>query len=171
TLALPPSGRQRSASTTGGIDTFVDELIEHRLMGREGLNAELGVETGRGSQTIGTARLLLGQYQALGLDGPFRTFRTTQDVLDDRGSVWIRYGEPTRMVSSSGGEALQVWAYEQCTPPLFLLFREAKFDGQAGASRLVPSLSNIAGRFRAQSCGIEQSLCAVRTTNEDQRYD
>ena len=171
TLALPPSGRQRSASTTGGIDTFVDELIEHRLMGREGLNAELGVETGRGSQTIGTARLLLGQYQALGLDGPFRAFRTTQDVLDDRGIVWIRYGEPTRMVSSSGGEALQVWAYDQFSPPLILQFREENFDGQAGASRLVPSLINIAGRFRDQFCGIEQSLCAVRTTNEDQRYD
>ncbi len=161
TLSLPPSGRQMSSSTTGGIDTFQDLLLERRMMGNEGLAIEI-VEGKAGNETpVTDARLLTGQFQAMGLGGPFRAFRTTQEVLDDRGIVWIRYGKPTQIVSSAGGEALQVWAYDNITPRLVLQFREENFDGQVGASRLVPTLIDVAGRFRDQFCGIECSLCST----------
>lgn len=191
TLALPPSGRQIAASTTGGIDTFVDELIERRMSGAEGLSFEEdAVMAGKaatnetaeplgGRETQGGAiaaqitdgQQMASQMKALGLGGPFRSFRTTQDVLDDRGVVWIRYGKPDKIVSSSGGVAMQVWAYDHIEPRLVLQFQEENFVGQAGASRLVPTLINVAGRFRDQFCGIEPSLCAVNTSSEDLRYN
>ncbi len=159
TLSLPPSGRQMSSSTTRGIDTFDDYLLESRMMGNEGLALEIA-EGGLGPVT--DARLLTGQFQAMKIGGPFRAFRTTQEILDDRGIVWIRYGKPTKIVSSAGGEALQVWAYDNITPRLVLQFREEDFDGQVGASRLVPTLIDVAGRFRDQFCGIERPLCSTR---------
>ncbi len=184
TLALPPSGRQLAASTTGGIDTFVDELIERRMSGAEGLSYEQdAVALGKGQLAAGDKAagaaadritdglLIASQMMALGLGGPFRAFRTTQDVLDDRGVVWIRYGKPDKIVSSSGGKAMQVWAYDHIEPRLVLQFQEENFVGQAGATRLVPTLINEAGRFRDQFCGIEPSLCAVKTGSEDLRYN
>ncbi|HET9066508.1 MAG TPA: hypothetical protein VFN22_11875 [Gemmatimonadales bacterium] len=191
TLALPPSGRQISASTTGGIDTFVDELIERRMSGAEGVSFEQdavmagkavsntsdeplgGRETQAGAiaAQITDGLLIASQMKALGLGGPFRAFRTTQDVLDDRGVVWIRYGKPDKMVSSAGGVAMQVWAYDHIEPRLVLQFQEENFVGQAGATRLVPTLLNVAGRFRDQFCGIEPSLCAVNTSSEDLKYN
>lgn len=191
TLALPPSGRQLAASTTGGIDTFVDELIERRMNGSEGLSFEqdaimagkAGTNTtdeplgGRETQLgalaaqVTDGQLIASQMKALGLGGPFRAFRTTQDVLDDRGVVWIRYGKPDKLVSSAGGKAMQVWAYDHIEPRLVLQFQEENFVGQAGATRLVPTLINEAGRFRDQFCGVEPSLCAAITSDPSSRYD
>lgn len=163
TLQLPPSGRQRSASTTGGIDTFFDLVLDQRLGSLEG---EILGET---NPEIRTATLAADQYKALGLDSPFRAFRTTQEVLDDRGIVWIRYGKPTRMAASVGGEALQVWAYDNVSPRLVVQFREENFTGQVSASRLVSSLINMPARFRDQFCGIEASLCAANTASPETR--
>lgn len=161
TLSLPPSGRQKSSSSMGGLDNFEDYLLERRMMGNEGLEIEIAEGVGGGKSPVTDARLLTGQFQAMGLGGPFRAFRTSQEVLDDRGIVWIRYGKPTQIVSAAGGEALQVWAYDNVEPRLVLQFREENFDGQVGASRLVPSLIDVAGRFRDQFCGIERSLCST----------
>lgn len=180
TLALPPSGRQIAASTTGGIDTFVDELIERRMNGAEGLSYEQDLATAASDGKLDSSTeyrqvtdglAIASQMKALGLGGPFRTFRTTQDVLDDRGVVWIRYGKPDKIVSSSGGKAMQVWAYDHIEPRLVLQFQEENFVGQAGATRLVPTLINEAGRFRDQFCGIEPSLCAAITSDPSSRYD
>lgn len=184
TLALPASGRQVVASSTGGIDTFVDELIERRMSGAEGLSFQQGqVRAGQDNlaggdrslavdaNVVTTGMLMASQFKAIGLDGPFRAFRTTQEQLDDRGVVWIRYGKPDKIVSSAGGEAMQVWAYDRIEPRLVLQFREENFVGQAGATRLVPSLLNVAGRFRDQFCGVEASLCAMITSSEDQKYN
>lgn len=180
TLALPPSGRQIASSTTGGIDTFVDELLARRMNGAEGLSylqdlevaaADGGVGSGSDAQAVAAALANASQMKALGLDGPFRSFRTTQDVLDDRGVVWIRYGKPDKMVSSAGGLAMQVWSYERLKPRLVVQFQEENFDGQVGATRLVPSLISAAGRFRDQFCGIEPSLCAMVTSDPSSTYN
>ncbi len=180
TLVLPPSGRQLAASTTGGIDTFVDELIERRMNGAEGLSYEQDLAAAASDGKVASSTeyrqvtdglAITSQMKALGLGGPFRAFRTTQDVLDDRGVVWIRYGKPDKIVSSAGGKAMQVWAYDHIEPRLVLQFQEENFVGQAGATRLVPTLINEAGRFRDQFCGIEPSLCAAITSDPSSRYD
>ncbi|MGE3496106.1 MAG: hypothetical protein AB7N73_15530 [Gemmatimonadales bacterium] len=160
TLALPPSGRHQLASRTGGVDTFVDELLARALTSAEGLETTATDDTD----------LVLAQMRSIGLNGPFRAFRTAQEVLDDRGIVWIRYGEPDKLVTSVGGEQMQVWAYERIQPRLVLQFREENFDGQAGASVLVPTLIDVPGRFRDQFCGVEQSLCAINTEDPANRY-
>lgn len=168
TLYLPRLGRHKIATTSYGIDTFVDHLIEQIALGPEGLNAAISEGgAGRSEMSVGTALLIHGQMRVSGLGGPFRAYRVSQEVLDDRGVVWIRYGKPSRQVSSAGGEALQVWAYDNVEPRLVLQFREENFDGQVGASRLVPTLLDVPGRFRDQFCGIEQSLCSFNTQTPD----
>jgi hypothetical protein len=172
TLFLPGSGRHAIATRNYGIDTYVDYLLAKRLRGAEGLTAETDASrqsagtdgapppTGNPAQEI---RLMSDQLNAIGINGPFFAFHTAQQALDDRGIVWIRYGKPTRSVRSAGGEALEVWAYDDLTPPLVLQFRETNFDGQVGASSLVPTLIDVPGRYRDQFCSILMSLCTVHT--------
>ncbi|MCA9769647.1 MAG: hypothetical protein KC485_12580, partial [Gemmatimonadetes bacterium] len=174
TLFLPRLGRHQVATRSQGIDTWVDYLLTKRMLGPEGLTAELAPEAGdeisltspeNPAQRI---RLTLEQLKAVGLNGPFFAFRTGQEELDDRGVVWIRYGKPTRAVRAAGGEALEVWAYDELEPRLVLQFRETNFDGQVGASTLVPTLIDVPGRFRDQFCGIEASLCTTETRSVEE---
>lgn len=157
TLALPPSGRHKLVSRTPGVDNYIDYLQSSAMMGRQGGIVDTG---GGGFTDESQARLVLDQLQA-GSSGPFRPSRQVQEVMDDRGVVWIRYGEPDRSKRAVGGEALEVWAYDNVVPPFVLQFREEDFDGQVGASTLVPTLLDVPARYRDQFCGMVQSLCSL----------
>ncbi len=172
TLLLPRSGRHKIKTRTGGIDTFVDDMIVRGIFDGETLDLEFSPESGAGEAlSAARSRVSAEVLRAAGLDGPFRAFRTTQAVLDDRGVVWIRHGAPSRMAQSVGGEALAVWVYDREVAPLVLQFREENFDGQVGAATLVPTLLDVPPRFRDQFCHLEASLCAsVNTVSfEDNR--
>lgn len=165
TLLLPRSGRHKIKTRTGGIDTFVDDLIVRGSFDGETIDLEFSPESDP-TQAFSAARSRVSAevLRAAGLDGPFRAFRTTQSVLDDRGVVWIRHGAPSRMAQSVGGEALAVWVYDRDVAPLVLQFREENFDGQVGAATLVPTLLDVPPRFRDQFCHLEASLCASSNT-------
>ena len=169
TLILPPSGRHTIRTRTGGIDTFVDDLIVKGIMAGDGLDEEFSPES-NAAEAFGLmrARVTSEALRVAGVEGPFRAFRTTQAVLDDRGVVHVRHGAPSRMATSVGGEVLAVWVYDRDDGGLVLLFREENFDGQVGASTLVPSLLDVPPRFRDQFCHLESSLCAsVNTVSQE----
>lgn len=162
TLQLPPSGRQLVASSTGGIDTRADEQLRKEATTRNLTEANADGPSEEGWLNF-EVRMALSQMELQGLDGPFREFQTSLDILGDRGVVWIRYGKPTKALTSVGGKAMEAWKYDNLQPPLVLQFAEENFVGQIGATKLVPTLINEPGRFRDQFCGMIQSLCAVET--------
>lgn len=174
TLVLPPSGRHKIRTRTGGIDTFVDDLMVREATSAAAIDAEFAPAQGETPEAIradealafasARTRVALEAMRIAGLDGPFRPFRSTQSVLDDRGIVHIRHGAPTRMATSVGGEALAAWVYDRDEGRLVLLFREENFDGQVGASTLVPTLLDVPARFRDQFCHLEPSLCTMTNT-------
>lgn len=173
TLVVPVSGRQKLRSRTGGIDTYVDELLIRELNSGAAIDAEhvpvdadappspselsAQLDAARAAAVVSSLRLA-------GLDGPFHAFRSTQTALDDRGVVWIRHGAPTRVATSVGGEALAVWVYDRGDATMTLQFREQNFDGQSGATSLVPTLIDVPARFRDQFCSLEVSLCSTENT-------
>jgi hypothetical protein len=172
TLVLPPSGRHKIRTRTGGIDTFVDDLMVREATSAAAIDAEFAPAREdadpqqEAALAFATARttVALESMRLAGLDGPFRPFRSTQAVLDDRGVVHIRHGAPSRMATSVGGEALAAWVYDRDDGRLVLLFREENFDGQVGASTLVPTLLDVPARFRDQFCHLEPSLCTMTNT-------
>lgn len=169
TLVLPRSGRHKVRTRTGGIDTFVDDMIVRGIMAGEAIDAEFSPEADAATAfDVLRSRVATEAMRVAGVDGPFRSFRTTQAVLDDRGVVYIRHGAPSRLATSVGGEALAVWVYDRDEGRLVLLFREENFDGQVGASSLVPTLLDVPPRFRDQFCHLEPSLCSsVSTVSEE----
>jgi hypothetical protein len=184
TLFLPRLGRHKISGRTSGIDMLAYDQFLRRLASAEMIDAtESGIagsdgvvgmsptETNR--YVILTGAMAIGEMsKALGIDGPFRAFRTEQELLDDRGVVWIRYGKPARSVRTAGGESLEVWAYDLPSGELILQFREEDFDGQVGASMLVPSLLNTPGYSRDQFCGVSRRFCAFNTRGfEDQSLE
>jgi GWxTD domain-containing protein len=96
----------------------------------------------------------------LGADAPERYFLPPQDLLDDRGAVWIRHGPPAKSRQSNGAEAAEIWRYERPEGPLVLQFRAAAFRGTNGVSVLVPSLLTVAPGVRNQICALETSICS-----------
>ena len=98
--------------------------------------------------------------RTLGADAPDRYFQPVQDLLDDRGAVWIRHGPPTRSRQANGAEAVEVWRYDRPEGPLVLQFRAAAFPGTTGVSVLVPSLLTVSPGLRNQVCSVEPSICS-----------
>jgi hypothetical protein len=95
-----------------------------------------------------------------GADALERYFQPPQDLLDDRGTVWIRHGPPTKSRQSNGVEAAEIWRYERAEGPLVLQFRSAAFRGTNGVSVLIPSLLTVAPGVRNQICALETSICS-----------
>ncbi len=157
-VTLPATGRHRMSVRSPSRDMWVDQRIMQQLQ-----RGEIMPPTDRFSVASDMEALFryVDLVTAAGLGGPIRAYRTTQDFLDDRGVIWVRHGKPTRAAKSVGGEALEVWVYENTTPHLVLQFREEDFDGSAGATVLVPSLIDLPSRYRDQFCAIVTSLCAL----------
>ena len=91
---------------------------------------------------------------------PFHSFKTSQSLIDDRGLVYLRFGKPDQSASTHDGIALELWRYNFPEGPMVLSFREVDFDGQIGASELVPSLITADLRQRNQLCHLDTSLCS-----------
>lgn len=106
-----------------------------------------------------TARFA-GDAKRFGADAPERYFQPPQDLVDDRGTVWIRHGPPAKSRQSNGVEAAEIWRYERPEGPLVLQFRGAAFPGTNGVSVLVPSLLTVAPGIRNQLCVLETSICS-----------
>jgi hypothetical protein len=182
TLFLPRLGRHKLSGRTSGIDLLAFDQLNRRLASAEmidmveSLNAASEVSppgmtpAEMNAFVLVTTAIANGEmFKTLGVEGPFRAFRTEQSVLDDRGVVWIRYGKPSRSGRSAGGDALEVWAYDNPEGEIVLQFREEDFDGQVGASMLVPSLLGTPGWSRDQFCGISRRFCVMDTRGVEDR--
>jgi hypothetical protein len=91
---------------------------------------------------------------------PFRIFQVTQDLIDDRGIIWIRHGKPDIKSQTTGGVAVEGWLYKRPgEEPLVLFFGEADFDGTAGASVLIPTPAGSSAEAINQLCGAGLGLC------------
>ncbi len=148
---IPQVGLQRNAGVAMTIDYAADELMLRfpgEYMG--GDDPDLVAEILR----------LDSDHRNLGAAGAFREFRSSQAVLDDRGVIWLRHGKPDKVARTTDGLSLEVWRYERPEGALVLQFREENFDGQVGASVLVPSLVTANPMQRDQLCHLEQSLCS-----------
>ena len=133
--------------------TFVqpDEYHDERLgLAFAAQHAELCPETAR---FVADARMM-------GADVRTRYFEPVQQLVDDRGAVWIRHGAPTRSRQSNSGEAAEIWRYERPEGPLVLQFRAAALPGASSASVLVPSLLTLPPGMRNQVCALETSICS-----------
>jgi hypothetical protein len=150
---VPQMGVQKNAGMAFAMDYAVDEEMMKA--------AVLTVGTPQGDEASMALQRLATDALAMGPNSPFRAFRTTQTLVDDRGVIWIRHGKPTKVARTSDGVALEVWRYDRPEGSLVLQFREENFDGQAGASVLVPSLATANPLQRDQLCAAEQSLCTV----------
>lgn len=157
-VTLPVVGRSRMSTRTASDETRADQRIVERV---------LRGEPSGDDDFDGYVAML----HAAGLGGPLRAYRTEQTLFDDRGVIWIRHGKPDRAARSTGGEALEVWAYDRIVPKLVLQFREEDFDGQVGATVLVPTLLDVPGRFRDQFCTLVRSLCAANTLDPRSIYE
>lgn len=148
---VPQVGVQKNAGMAFAMDYEVDDQ-----MMREALMA-VGA---KGDEDIALQRFA-ADAMLMGPNSPFRAFRTTQTLIDDRGVIWIRHGKPTKIARTADGVALEAWRYDRPEGSLVLQYREESFDGQAGASVLVPSLVTANPLQRDQLCSVEQSLCTV----------
>ncbi len=151
-LSLPQTGRQKFHSALPSLD-FQDEADADRLAQRY---AECFPELSQ----------LLGIAETIGHASPFDYYTPKQDLVDDRGAVWIRQGPPDKIATSIEGDAVEVWRYDRPNGPLYLQFRASDFQGAPGASTLVPTILTASPAIRNQVCGIMLSLCSgsVRVT-------
>src|SRR5262249_12635699 len=91
---------------------------------------------------------------------PFRQFAVLQDLIDDRGTMWIRHGKPDVQLNTTGGLAIEAWEYKHPgEAPIVLFFKEADFDGSSGASVLVPTIAGRDGISMEQICGKLMDIC------------
>lgn len=152
---VPQVGLQRNAGVAMTTDYGADELMI-RFAGE--------YMSGDDPAVVAEIMRLDSDTKLLGVAGAFRGLRSSQEMIDDRGLIWLRHGKPDKVARTSDGLALEVWRYERPEGALVLQFREENFDGQVGASVLVPSLITANPLQRDQLCHLEQSLC---TTNAD----
>lgn len=145
-IALPQTGRQRFL-TWGQSAEYAKEEQGKRFALR---HPELCPETAR----------FVADANSIGADAAFRYYQPVQDLVDDRGAIWIRHGPPTEVRKSVGGDIVEIWRYERPGGPLVLQFRAADFSGSSGAGVLVPSLLTVSPGVRNQVCELEQSLCS-----------
>ncbi len=159
-VVIPQKGRQRLMSVSMAGDRMVLDAGDAAGMG--GVLARSGASTGGAGIEAGErARAPISDFlQTVGAGSPFREFGISQDVLDDRGVIWIRHGKPTERTLTSGGTAMEGWRYARAPEPdLVLFFSEVDFDGQAGASVLVPTPAGMDGLVINQLCGNQKGMC------------
>ncbi len=166
-LRLPQTGRHLAAGVAVAWDFYDEEEYIKNLAKRfpaqnsvhDGGNNDLDAPGGLNTITANIA-LAYGDVESIGHHNPFRDFRATQDLLDDRGVVYIRQGKPDATAQTTQGESLMLWVYHREGKPLVLSFREVNFDGQVGASQLTPTLITANPILRNQLCHLDASICS-----------
>ncbi len=144
-MVLPRSGRNKAAGQATTVDWFAEEMLQR-------YPADYG-----GSQDVADMAMTA---KTIGASSPFHAFRTLQALLDDRGAAYIRHGKPDEIAKTKAGIAVELWKYERSGDPLLLGFTEVDFDGQVGASKMVPSLLSISPQLRDQLCHLDTRLCS-----------
>jgi hypothetical protein len=90
---------------------------------------------------------------------PFRFYRPWSPWLDDRGSVYLRFGEPTKSqsakVAADSWNVREAWLYDLVEGDLVLQFEGEVFDNTPQATRLV---AGVLGNYL---CDMDQSRCAM----------
>ena len=152
-ITLPQTGRQHF----------------HTVTPSEEYHAEYEMErfAARYPECFPALSTLLHDASTIGHDTPFDYYRPVQDLVDDRGVIWIRHGPPDAVAQTHNGEAVEVWRYERANGPLILQFRESDFQGSTGASTLVPTVLSMSPAIRNQVCAVDMSICSTgssRTT-------
>ncbi|MDZ4390602.1 MAG: hypothetical protein U0974_12830, partial [Gemmatimonadales bacterium] len=147
-IRVPATGRHRIKSTSASTESLA--LEEYLRTARS---------QGDGSDEL--VRFLEFDAVTLGSNSPFFSYRSSQDFLDDRGVVYVRHGAPEQRKATIGGVAMEIWRYQRPGGDIVLSFKEVDFDGQAGASVLVPTLLTEDPYFRDQLCAVDVTLCPV----------
>ena len=158
-IRVPQKGRQTFVSVAKAGD-LLDEASGDPV-GRAGMTTREGVPGAESREQVEQQRTGASEWASVvGPGAPFRDFAVTQDVLDDRGVIWIRHGKPTERAMTAGGTAMEAWRYERAPEEdLVLFFAEADFDGTSGASVLVPTPAAAGGRVIHQLCGAARGMC------------
>lgn len=146
---------QVGVQTHGGMAFAMDYAVDDEALKAAVVAVDLKRERDIAVQRFATDAM------GMGPNSPFRAFRSTQTLIDDRGVIWIRHGRPTKIARTADGVALEVWRYDRPEGSLVVQYREENFDGQAGASVLVPTLVTANPLQRDQLCAVVSSLCTV----------
>lgn len=175
-LTLPASGRHLARSTARAAEFLPVELAlrDLRILG----------PTGNEQADAANAELLQfvdGDVVTMAGGSMLAAYRPQQDLIDDRGVVFLRHGAPDARARTVGGISLELWRYDLGGTPMILSFKEVDFDGQAAASVLVPSLIGEDALLRDQVCHLDTAICsnnvdpvihdAARSTLNRQRAD
>ncbi len=158
-IRVPQKGRQTFVSVARAGDIL--DAASGDPVGRAGMTTREGLPGAESRAQVEQQRSGAGEWAStVGATSPFREFAVTQDLLDDRGVIWIRHGKPTERAMTAGGTAMEAWRYERAPEAdLVLFFAEADFDGTSGASVLVPTPAASGGRVIHQLCGGAKGMC------------
>jgi hypothetical protein len=164
-VMLPGTGRNRVAQNQ---DIFDHTHIDFQPTG--GYSSSTA-----GEQSAGVGNM--GQH-FWGVQSPFMVVPITQNVLDDRGVVYMRHGKPDAVGSGGnvsgtnlrkdpassviGSVAIEVWTYNLPDGPLTLSFINQDFSSDVGASRLIPTLFGAKGA--GDLCAFDFDLCPISHT-------
>ncbi len=83
--------------------------------------------------------------QSYGASCVLREFRRWQSEIDDRGAVWMRFGEPVRRVffaepwPAENFIWREAWSYQVDGQPIVVSFESEQWDGTNEATRIVPT--------------------------------
>lgn len=162
-IRVPQKGRQRVRSVALAVDLLDPGASD--VTGRGGASTRQGwnpgTEAGASQEAAERSRQFASGYESTaGHAAPFRVAGITQDVLDDRGVIWIRHGAPDERTHTSGGTVMEAWRYDRAPEDdLILFFAEADFDGQSGATVLIPNPASAGGLAINQLCGNARGMC------------
>ncbi len=101
---------------------------------------------------------------SLGASCVLRDYRRWQAEIDDRGAVWMRFGEPgQRLFLTESGEPTlgkptnnvkrEAWKYEVDGQSMILSFESEGWDGTEEATRIIPTA------LRPFICGVDSWRC------------
>ncbi len=114
----------------------------------------------------GTAIRDVSRREFYGASCTFREIGRWQVEIDDRGAVWMRFGEPQKRAfyvepQEESNITREAWRYEVDGQPLILSFESEAMIGSPEATRLVPTA------LRPFLCGIDTYRCTLN----NQIYD
>lgn len=104
----------------------------------------------------------------------FKTYQRQQWELDDRGVIYLRQGEPTRVAINPSGPPNESWQYDVPEGSRIFHFLGSKALGTQAATTLVAALpldpdmldsrGNLDPRYTAMASDLERKLAQVRST-------
>ncbi|MGE0347430.1 MAG: hypothetical protein AB7P61_14995 [Gemmatimonadales bacterium] len=102
-------------------------MVRYRIAPRRGVAPVMRASAGADQGLFGTV---------YGADSPLRDYAPAQGMLDDRGVIFVRHGEPDA-ITIAAGNRLESWTYEIEGHARTVHFTDAAFDGSSGNGTLV----------------------------------